>query len=60
VTITILVELGGEHSHGAVWRCVHRLAKNERDPPEAKPKRVAVDETAVKIDGEQYWLNNTI
>jgi len=26
------------------------------DPPEAKPKRVAVDETAVKINSEWSWL----
>ena len=26
------------------------------DPPEAQPKRVAVDETAVKINGEWSWL----
>jgi putative transposase len=54
--ITILAELGVERSHGAVWNWVHRLADNGRDPPEAKLKRVAVDETAVKINGEWFWL----
>jgi putative transposase len=55
-TTTIFAELGVERSHGAVWSGVHRLADSGRDPPEAKPKRVAVDETAVKINGEWSWL----
>jgi hypothetical protein len=33
-------------------RGVPRLADSGHDPPEAKPKRVAVDKTAVKINGE--------
>ncbi len=57
---TILAELGVECSHGAVWNWVHRLADNGCDPPEAQPKRVAVDETAVKINGEWSWLYATI
>jgi putative transposase len=55
-TTTILAEFGVERSHGAVWNWVHRLADSGCDPPEAKPKRVAVDETAVKINGEWSWL----
>jgi putative transposase len=55
-TTTILAELGVERSHGAVWNWVHRLADNGRDPPTASPSRVAVDETAVKINGEWSWL----
>jgi putative transposase len=55
-TTTILAELGVELSHGAVWNWVHRLADSGRDPPEAQPKRVAVDETAVTINGEWSWL----
>jgi putative transposase len=55
-TTTILAELGVERSHGAVWNWVHRLADSDCDPPEAQPKRVAVDETAVKINGEWSWL----
>ncbi|MCD2201464.1 IS6 family transposase [Halobacterium sp. KA-4] len=55
-TTTILAELGVERSHGAVWNWVHRLSDSGRDPPEAQPKRVAVDETAVKINGEWSWL----
>ncbi len=35
---------------------MHRLADSGCDPPEAQPKRVAVDETAVKISGEWSWL----
>ncbi|PGF17442.1 IS6 family transposase [Natrinema sp. CBA1119] len=55
-TTTILAELGVERSHGAVWNWVHRLADSGCDPPTAKPSRVAVDETAVKINGEWSWL----
>ncbi len=45
-----------KRSHGAVWNWVHRLSDSDCDPPEAQPKRVAVDETAVKINGEWSWL----
>jgi putative transposase len=55
-TTTILAELGVQRSHGAVWNWVHRLADSGRDPPTASPSRVAVDETAVKINGEWSWL----
>ncbi|QCW05090.1 IS6 family transposase (plasmid) [Natrinema pallidum] len=55
-TTTILAELGVERSHGAVWNWVHRLVDSGCDPPEAQLKRVAVDETAVKINGEWSWL----
>jgi len=51
-TTTILSELGIQSSHGAVWYWVHRLADSGCDPPKAQPKRVAVDETDVKINGE--------
>jgi putative transposase len=53
---TILAELGVERSHGAVSNWVHRLADSSCDPPEVQPKRVAVDETAVKINDEWPWL----
>lgn len=52
----ILAELGVERTHGAVWNGVHRLADSVLDPPRAKPSRVAVDETAGKINGEWSWL----
>jgi putative transposase len=55
-TTTILSELGVQRSHGAVWNWVYRLADSGRDPPTASPSRVAVDETAVKINGEWSWL----
>ncbi|UHH24955.1 IS6 family transposase [Halobacterium noricense] len=55
-TTTILAELGVERSHQAVWQWVHRLADSVSDPPTASPSRVAVDETAVKINGEWSWL----
>ncbi len=55
-TTTILAELGVERSHGAVWNWVHRIADSVPDPPSAQPTRVAVDETAVKINGELCWV----
>ncbi len=55
-TTTILAELGVERSYGAVWNWVRRLADSVPDLPRAKPSRVAVDETAVKINGEWSWL----
>ena len=59
-TTTILAELGVKRSHGAVWSWIHRLSDSGRDPPEAKPKRVAVDEAAVKINGKWSWLSAAI
>ena len=55
-TTAVLSVLGVERSHGAVWRWVHRLADSGCDPPSAQPTRVAVDETAVKINGEWSWV----
>jgi putative transposase len=51
---SILAELGVERSHGAVWNWVHRITDSVPDPPTAQPSRVAVDETAIKINGEWY------
>ncbi len=55
-TVAILELLRVDRSHGAVWQWVHRLADSESDPPTAKPSWVAVDETAVQIGTEWYWL----
>jgi putative transposase len=55
-TQAILRLLGVERSHQAIFQWVHRVADSVPDPPSAQPTRVAVDETAVKIDGEQSWL----
>jgi putative transposase len=55
-TTSILAELGVERSHGAVRNWVHRIADTVPDPPTAQPSRVAVDETAVKINGGWSWL----
>jgi putative transposase len=55
-TASILTELGVERSHGAVWNWVHRISDSVPDPPSAQPTRVAVDETAIKINGEWSWL----
>jgi putative transposase len=55
-TQAILRLLGVERSHQAIFQWVHRVADSVSDPPSAQPTRVAVDETAVKINGEQSWL----
>ncbi|APX97908.1 IS6 family transposase [Natronorubrum daqingense] len=55
-TQAILRLIGVERSHQAIWNWVHQLADSVPDPPMAKPSRVAVDETAVKINGEWSWL----
>ena len=55
-TAAILELLGVERTHGAVWSWVHRLADSVGDPPSATPTRVAVDETAVRINGELSWV----
>ena len=55
-TQEILRLFGVERSHQAIWQWVHQVADSVPDPPEAKPKRVAVDETAVKSNGELCWV----
>jgi len=55
-TQEIIRLFGVERSHQAIWQWVHQVSDSVPDPPEAKPKRVAVDETAVKINGELCWL----
>src|SRR6056297_3914753 len=55
-TTAVLSVLGVERSHGAVWNWVHRLADSGWDPPSGEPTRVAVDETAVQINGERSWV----
>ena len=55
-TEAILRLIGVDRSFQAIFQWVHRLADSVSDPPSAKPKRVAVDETAVKINGEWSWL----
>ncbi|GAA0682069.1 IS6 family transposase [Natronoarchaeum mannanilyticum] len=55
-TTAVLRLLGVDRSHGAVWQWIHRLADSLADPPTATPSRVAVDELAVRINGELHWL----
>ncbi len=51
-TQAILRLLGVECSHQAIWHWVYPLADSVPDPLTAKPSRVAVDETVVKINGK--------
>jgi putative transposase len=55
-TQEILRLFGVERSPQAIWQWVHQIADSAPDPPEAKPKRLAVDQTAVKINGELCWV----
>ncbi len=59
-TQEILRLFGVQRSHQTIFQWVHRVADSVPDPPEAQPKRVAVDETAIKINGEWSWLYATI
>ena len=55
-TIAVLGWLGIDRSHGAVWAWTHRLADRQPYPPPAKPARVTVDETAIRVNGDWRWL----
>ncbi|WP_226042872.1 IS6 family transposase [Natrinema sp. DC36] len=59
-TQAILRLLGVERTHQAIWHWVHRLADSVPDPPIASPSRVAIDETAVKINGDWSWVYTAI
>ena len=52
--------LGVKRTHGAVWSWVNRLADSVGDQPSAQPTWVAVDETAVRINGEWSWVYDAI
>ncbi|MFH5801826.1 IS6 family transposase [Haladaptatus sp. CMAA 1911] len=55
-TKAILAVLGVKRSHQAIFQWVRRVSDSVSDPPSATPTRVAVDETAVKINGEWSWV----
>ena len=55
-TKEILNLFGVQRSHQAIRQCLYNLTDSIHNPPEAKTKRVAVDEAAVKINGEWSWL----
>ncbi len=55
-TKAILALFDVERSHQAIFQWVHRLSDSVSDPPTAEPSRVAVDEIAVKINGEWSWV----
>ncbi|QFU84441.1 IS6 family transposase [Natronorubrum aibiense] len=59
-TQVILRLIGVERTHQAIWHWIHRLANSVLDPPTASPSRVAVDETAVKINGDWSWVYTAI
>ncbi len=59
-TQEILRLSGVQRSHQAIFQWVHRIADSVPNPPEAQPDRVAVDEIAVKINGEWSWLITAI
>jgi putative transposase len=45
-----------KQTHQAIFQWVYRLADSVSDPPSATPSRVAVDETAVKINRGWSWV----
>ena len=53
-TAAVLEIFGVHRSHQAVWQWVHQFADSVPNPPSAT--RVAVDETAVQVGTEWYWL----
>ena len=55
-TAAALESIGVYRSHQAVFQWTHRVGENSPDPPTAAPSRVAVDETAIRIGCEQFWL----
>jgi len=55
-TATILDVLGVNRTYQAIFQWMHRIADSGCDPPSAAPTRVAIDETAVKLNGELSWL----
>ena len=59
-TKEILRLFGVKCSHQSVFQLVHRVSDSVSDPPTAQPSRVAVDETAIKINGEWSWLYDAI
>lgn len=54
-TQAILRLIGIERTHQAIWNWVPRLADSGSDPPTAKLSRVAINETAVKINTDRSW-----
>ena len=56
----ILALFNVERSHQAIFRRKSRLADSVSDLPSASPTRVAVDETAVKVNGEWSWVYTAI
>ena len=55
-TAAVLGVLGVERSHQVVFQWTHRLAEAAPDPPRCRPRRVAIDETAVQVGREWCWL----
>lgn len=49
-----------ERSFQAIFQWVHRLTDSVADSPKAQSRQVAVDETAVKINGKRSWLHAAI
>jgi putative transposase len=55
-TQAILALFGVKRSHQAIFQWIPRISDSVSDPLSATPTRVAVDETAVKINGEWSWV----
>ena len=55
-TAAALESFGVYRSHQAVFQWVHHLAEEAPDPPRTRPRRVGVDETAIQLGCERFWL----
>jgi transposase-like protein len=55
-TAAALESIGVYRSHQAVFQWTRRVGEEAPDPPTAQPSQVAVDETAIRIGREQFWL----
>ena len=55
-TAVALESIGLRRSHQAVFQWVHRVGEEVPDPPWSRPRRVAVDETAIEVGRQRCWL----
>ena len=49
--VAVFELLGVDRSHGTIWSWTHTLSDAQKDPPPAKPSRVAVEEKQIEVDG---------
>ncbi|UOO95165.1 IS6 family transposase [Halococcus dombrowskii] len=55
-TAAALESIGIKRSHQVVYQWTHRVGEEAPDPPRSAPRRVAIDETAIRIGRGQFWV----